>query len=157
MKQIVNNINSKKFILIFKKYVAQSSGYLFNNNFGNDSICGYVYGDHFQIWENIGIRNLKMLTYGVMHGVIKNDGSLVYYFRKRMDGVIFLLGMSVFSMVMGILAYCDFGNIMVVTPFFVVILFNVFLIVWHSKRDRQQLISVLNRIIYETSNGDVSL
>lgn len=157
MKQIVNNINSKKFPLIFKKYVAQSSSYLFNSNFGNEAICGYVYGDHFQIWQNIGIRNLKMLTYGVMHGVIKNDGSLVYCFRKRMDGVIFLLGMAVFSMIIGILAYRDIGHIMVVLPFFVVILFNVFLIVWHSKRDRQQLTSVLNRIVYEASNGFDSL
>jgi hypothetical protein len=157
VKQIVKNINSKKFSFIFKKYVAQSSSYLFNNDFGNDAICGYVYGKHFQIWQNTGIRNLKMLTYGVMHGVIKNDGSLVYYFRKRMDGVIFLLGMSVLSMILGILTYRDLGNIMFVFPFLAVIFFNVFLICWHSKRDRQQLLSVLNRIIYESSNGDDSL
>ena len=89
MKQIVDNVHFNKFPLVFKKYVAISSSYLLDSNLKNGSMCGFINRNKFQMWQNIGIRNVKMLTHGVVHGVISEDGTLVYYFRKRMEGVIF--------------------------------------------------------------------
>lgn len=153
MKQTVDNVHFNKFPLVFKKYVAISSSYLLDSNLKNGSICGFINRNKFQMWQNIGIRNVKMLTHGVVHGVISEDGTLVYYFRKRMDGVIFLIGMAIFSMVVGMLMYHGSDNFLLALPFALLALLNIFLIFYHSKKDQEQLKSTLDRIIYEVSKG----
>ena len=153
MKQIIDNVNFNKFPLVFKKYVATSSSYLLYSGLENGSICGFINGNKFQMWQNIGIRNVKMLTHGVVCGEISEDGTLVYYFRKRMDGVIFLIGMSIFGMIVGALMYHSSDNFFLVFPFALLALLNIFIAFYHSKKDKEQLKSTLDCIIYEVLKG----
>ena len=152
MKQMIVDINATEFQIVFQKYVLLSGSYLFDNRDEERSICGHMNKSCFQIWQNIGIRNFKMLTHGVLCGTIKEDGTLYYSFKKRIDGFIFLIGMAIFSIIMGILACQNTDNIMLMLPFILIAFFNVFLASYHSKKDQRQLLGVLNHIIYEVSN-----
>ena len=153
MRQTIKIANPMDFQFVFRRYITPSTSYLLDNFESDKSICGYIEKNRFQIWQNIGIRNFKMITYGVLHGIIQEDGSLVYYFKKRKDGFIFSIAMAIFSVVIGILASYNLNNIVPILPSILIACIAIFLANYHSKKDRQQLLAVLDHMIYEIANG----
>ena len=135
----------------FPKYVGHANSYLTDSRSLPQYVCGYMDKNRFAIWQNIGIRNFKMLTHGVLRGEIKEDGLLVYQFGKRIDGVIFLIAMAVMSIVIGAIVSVEFSNAFLLIPFAAIALWNIFFAFYHSRKDRNQLIGVLNHILHEIS------
>lgn len=153
MKQTISGVNYQKFQSRFQKYVGHSGSYLKDSRSLSESVCGYADQNRFAIWQNIGIRNFKTLTCGILRGEFQKNGSLVYRYEKRLDGVIFLIAMAVLSMVIGILAGIGLENLLALIPFAIIALVNVFFAIRHSEKDRQKLMTVLNQIIYERSES----
>lgn len=151
MKNIVKNVDLGKFTAAFQKNISYANDYMFNTKETFSSTCGYIYKTRFQIWENIGIRNLKMIFHEVLIGEWYSDGTIKYRFQKRRDGVILLLAMAVMCCIMGVFSYRDMANFWALIPFALIAILNIGLIFSHSKRNRRDLIAALNRVIYEAS------
>ena len=151
MKQTISGVDYKKFQFLFPQYVGHSGSYLTDRRSLPQSVCGYMDRNNFAIWQNIGIRNFKTLTCGVLRGEIKEDGSLVYHFKKRIDGFVLLIAMAVMSIIIGAIISVEFSNIFLLLPFAAIALLNIFFAFRHSPKDRNQLIGVLNHILHEIS------
>ena len=141
-------VDAKKFSDRFSRYVRFSREYMLGNDgIGKGEVCGHLVNGRFSMWENIGIRSPRMLTYEVLYGSVSEDGRLVYSFEKRLDGNIFTIGSAAIALIGGVILSVVQQDWLFAIPFFALAVLALLPRFFPSKKNRQHLLSVLNAIM----------